>query len=220
MSKKSLIRLMFIMQCTQVHLGSMLTLTYPKHYPENGEIVKEDINVMAQKMRRRGWSYVWFLEFQVRGAPHVHYMLEPDTITPKMRADVGIQWTERIAMSKWYLEKCPDGDYLKEVIKMLKFNCHESTFELLREHDGAKKYAAKYAAKEKQKKVPKRYKNVGRFWGASQDIKPDGIEFDVTEEDVEQWLASNGHPALAWELVPRHIWGLGKMIIEEKAWAE
>lgn len=45
LSKKSLIRLMFTMQCTSVEFGSMLTLTYPKIYPESGEIVKADIKI-------------------------------------------------------------------------------------------------------------------------------------------------------------------------------
>lgn len=211
MTKRSLIKLMFTMQCTQVEFGSMLTLTYPKIFPNNGEIVKTDINTICQKMRRKGWSYVWFLEFQKRGAPHVHFLLSPDCITPQMRAEFGIYWTERIAMSEWYTGQCLTDDYLAEVIKMLKFNCNPETFQLLRGDDGAKRYATKYAAKEKQKKVPSTYKNVGRFWGASADVKPDGIEFDVTEDEVEMWLIENNHPACAWELVPRYIWGLGQL---------
>lgn len=207
MSKKSLIRLMFTMQCTDVEFGSMLTLTYPRAYPSDGNIVKRDVNLMCQRFRRKEWSYVWFLEFQARGAPHLHFLLSPDVITPKMRADVGIFWTERIAMSDWFTSQTEDEKYLAEVLKMLKFNCHENTFELLRLEDGAKRYAAKYAAKEKQKAVPEGYVSVGRFWGASRDVKPDGVEFDVTEGEVEEWLVKNRHPAEAYELVPRYIWG-------------
>lgn len=209
MTKKSLIRLMFTMQCTPVDLGSMLTLTYPKHYPKDGEIVKADINVMAQKMRRLDWSYVWFLEFQERGAPHVHFLLTPDAITPYMRVEFGLFWTERIAMAEWYKVQCPTQNYLVEVMKMAKFNCHRDTFQVLKLKDGAKRYATKYAAKEKQKTVPERYKNVGRFWGASRDVKPEGLEFDVSEEEIEQWLVEHNHPATAYDLVPRYIWGIG-----------
>jgi len=214
MSKKSLIRLMFTMQCTDVDFGSMLTLTYPAIYPLDGEIVKKDVNTVCQKMRRNDWSYVWFLEFQKRGAPHVHFLISPNCVTPRMRAEFGIYWTERIAMSEWYVKKCPEDKYLKEVVKMLKFNCHEDTFQVMRELEGGKKYATKYAAKEKQKTVPKNYLNVGRFWGMSNDVKPEGVPFDVTEEEVEEWLTDNNHPATAYELVPRYIWGIGSLTIK------
>lgn len=211
LSKRSLIRLMFTMQCTSATLGSMLTLTYPKVYPKSGKIVKKDINVVTQMVRRKGWSYVWFLEFQKRGAPHIHFLLSPGTVTPHMRAEFGLFWTARIVLSEWFLEECPEGKHASETMKIAKFNCHEKTFELLRLSDGAKRYATKYAAKEKQKKVPSRFVDVGRFWGASLDIAPEGQSFDVSEDDVEQWLVENNHPASAYELVPKHVWGVGEL---------
>lgn len=211
MSKQSLIRLMFTMQCTVVDFGSMFTLTYPMYYPNNGQVVKSDINLLAQKVRRLGWSYLWFLEFQKRGAPHIHFLLEPAAVTPRMRAEFGLFWTSRIAQAQWFWEKCPPESYITEVIKMAKFNCHHSTFQVLREKDGARNYATKYAAKEKQKKVPENYKSVGRFWGASRDVKPEGLPFDVTEQEVEAWLVEHNHPATAYELVPRYIWGVGTL---------
>lgn len=209
MTKKSLVRLMFMMQCTPANLGSMLTLTYPRIYPTDGEVVKRDINVVAQKIRRKEWSYVWFLEFQKRGAPHIHFLVEPDAVTPHMRVDFGLFWTARIAKSEWFWQRNQGDEYIKDVMKMARFNCHPGTFQVLREEGGAKKYATKYAAKEKQKKVPEKYKSVGRFWGASRDVKPKGVEFDVTEDEIEAWLVEQGHPAMAYELVPRHIWGIG-----------
>lgn len=212
LTKKSLLRLMFVMQCTHVELSSMLTLTYPCHYPKDGQIVKKDLNVILQKIRRLGWSYVWFLEFQDRDAPHIHVLLSSSAITPYTRANFGLFWTERIASSEWFREACPPDEYLREVLKMAKFNCNQKTMELLRKSDGAKRYATRYAAKERQKKVPKNYKNVGRFWGASADVRPEGLAFDVSEDDVEQWLLDNDHPAGAYELVPRYIWGLGTIM--------
>lgn len=211
MSKKSLIRLMFVMQCTSVELGTMLTLTYPKIFPKSGQTVKKDINVIAQKIRRLGWSYVWFLEFQERGAPHVHFLLSPDVVTPYMRADFGLFWTTRIATSDWWQRGCKEDDYVKEVLKMARVNCHDLTFLPMDKKDGAKRYATKYAAKEKQKQVPAMFESVGRFWGMSRDVSPEGIPFDVTEEEVEEWLVDHRHPATAYDLVPRYIWGLGKM---------
>lgn len=198
------------MQCTAVEFGTMLTLTYPKMYPKSGSLVKADINVMAQKIRRKGWSYVWFLEFQTRGAPHVHFLLSPSVITPQMRVEFGFSWAERIVTSPWFGEVCPPERHTSEAIKIIKVALHDLTFTLLRLEDGAKRYASKYAAKERQKKVPAAFMDVGRFWGSSQDVAPDGLEFDVTEDDVEQWLVDNDHPASAYELVPRYVWALGQ----------
>lgn len=208
MTKNSLLRLMFIMQCTKVEFKTMLTLTYPSKYPLDGRIVKSDINVMAQKMRRRSWSYLWFLEFQKRGAPHMHFLIAVDSISPRMRVDVGLFWTSRIANSDWFVSKCRPEEYTKEVLKMAQVNCHEKTMELIRLPDGATRYVTKYAAKEKQKAVPKMFRNVGRFWGASRDVHPSGIEFDVTEDEIEKWLVEKGHPASSYHLVPKFIWGV------------
>lgn len=215
-SRKSLLRLMFTMQCTSATFGSMLTLTYPKYYPDDGAIVKADINVVLQKIRRLGWSYVWFLEFQKRGAPHIHILLSPKVVTPTGRAIFGLFWTERIAVSKWFRDICPEDEYLSQVLKMARFNCHETTLQVLREEQGGRNYATKYAAKERQKKVPAKYRNVGRFWGMSKDVRPEGIEFDVTEEEIEQWLVENRHPASEYCLVPRYIWGLGSLSVRDQ----
>jgi hypothetical protein len=89
---------------------------------------------------------------------------------------------------------------------MAAFNTHPKFLELIRSENGARNYVAKYASKERQKKVPDEYRSVGRFWGASRQVKPDGVVCDITEDDVEQWLIDNNHPAGDWDLVPRYIW--------------
>lgn len=206
-SKKSLLRLMFLMQATQIQFASMLTLTYPKIFPNDGEIVKRDIAAIVQKIRREGYKYLWFLEFQKRGAPHFHVLLDNKVITPRMRVEFGLYWTTLIALSEWFCEACPDSEYDREVMKMAKVNTHATAWQFLRTRDGARNYVTKYASKERQKKVPKKYTNVGRFWGASRELRPPGIAFDITEEDVEKWLVENGHPASEYHLVPRYLWG-------------
>ncbi len=207
-SKKSLLRLMFLMHATHLKFRSMLTLTYPKQFPNNGAVVKSDIGAMIQKARRANYNYLWFLEFQKRGAPHIHVLFDAGIITPKMRVDFGLYWTTRIALSDWFLELCPPGAYTQEVIKMAKFNTHHSTWETIRDPNGARNYVAKYASKERQKKVPKKYQDVGRFWGSTRALRPPGVEFDVTEDEIEQWLVDHGHPAADYYLVPRYLWGV------------
>jgi len=207
-SKKSLLRLMFLMQATKVEFKSMFTLTYPRHFPRDGEVVKADVAAVVQKMRRSNFTYLWFLEFQKRGAPHIHIMLDADCITPAMRVDYGLYWTARVALSEWYKYYCPPDDYYKEVMKMAKFNTHARTWELIRDPHGARNYVTKYASKERQKKVPKAYQSVGRFWGSTRALRPEGLVFDITEDDIEQWLVDNGHPASEYHLVPRYLWGV------------
>jgi hypothetical protein len=207
-SKKSLLRLMFLMQATQLQFTSMITLTYPKIFPTDGRIVKRDVAAIVQKIRRKDYKYLWFLEFQKRGAPHVHILVDNKVITPRMRVDFGLYWTTQIALSDWFCKACPASMYDREVIKMAKVNTHPTVWQFLRTRDGARNYVTKYASKERQKTVPKQYFGVGRFWGSSRDLRPKGIQFDVTEDDIESWLVDNGHPAKDYHLVPRYLWGI------------
>lgn len=210
-SKKSLLRLMFLMQVTKLEFKSMLTLTYPKYFPMDGKIVKADVAAIVQKIRRAGWSYLWFLEFQKRGAPHIHLLLDVDVITPRMRVDYGLYWTARIALNDWFVGHCPAAAYDAEVMKMIKFNTDYRIWETIRDRDGARNYVAKYASKERQKTVPRKYQNVGRFWGSTRTLRPEGVVFDVTEEDIERFLVEQGHPATSFDLVPHYIWAYGNL---------
>lgn len=206
MTKQSLIRLMFVMQITRIRFKAMMTLTYPKYYPRQGDIVKSDINALLQKVRRSEMLYLWFLEFQERGAPHVHLLLDCESVSPRMRVDYGLFWTERIVLSDWFNELCPPQEYDLEVRKIASFNCHHTFLEYIKSEDGARNYVAKYASKEKQKTVPEAYESVGRFWGASRQVRPEGVVCDITEDEIEEWLVDNGHPAGDWTLVPKYIW--------------
>lgn len=208
-SKKSLLRLMFLMQSTQLEFASMLTLTYPRFYPLDGLIVKQDVAAIVQRLRRSKIEYLWFLEFQKRGAPHIHILTDQRAITPRMRVDYGLYWTARIALSDWFNKLCPADAYDEEVMKMAKFNTHFKVWQFIRSRDGARNYVTKYASKERQKQVPPRYHNIGRFWGSTRALRPPGITFDLTEEDIERYLVDQGHPAASYDLVPRYIWTYG-----------
>ena len=210
MSKRSLVRLMFVMNATDCNWTTMLTLTYPKHYPRDGATVKADLNAVLQKTRRENLKYIWFFEFQRRGAPHIHILLNPKLLTPRLRVSYGLYWTDRIAQSNWYMAACPPDEYEKEVLKMARVNCHPKTMMWLDNPEGAKRYVVKYASKEKQKEVPKAYRNVGRWWGTSRDVMPRGEIIDVTEEELEDYLAREGHPAARYDLVPKYLWGVGR----------
>lgn len=206
-SKRSLVRLMAVMHATEVTFRSMITLTYPAYYPLDGVAVKRDINVLLQRMRRLEMgSYVWFLEFQTRGAPHIHLLTELGELSPRIRVDWGLYWTQRIALSDWYTEKYQDHqEYRTEVVKMAKFNTRVEFWELLRDESKAKNYVSKYASKERQKIVPKKFASVGRFWGASRDVMPEPVELDHTEDEIRDYLEREGYVVAAWEVLPKMI---------------
>jgi len=87
-------------------------------------------------------SIFWFLEFQKRGAPHIHTF------------HTGyIHW--KTLARKW-AELFDSPQIEKTCSKIEKISSGRG---------GLISYARKYAAKESQKAVPDGYENVGRFWG-------------------------------------------------------
>jgi len=119
------------------------TLTYPDDYPTDGRIVKRHWHAFVERMRRIGWfgenSLVWFLEFQHRGAPHLHCFL-----TGYLSHEwVAQAWAEITGGNK---EAC-------------------SQVKALEHADRAGCYAKKYAIKNEQKQIPDGFINTGRWWG-------------------------------------------------------
>jgi hypothetical protein len=154
-TRKSRQRLAFVASNTEVEFLSLLTLTYPAQYPSDGRLVKNHLNRVLGYLRRRHYEfdYLWFLEFQKRGAPHIHLLLST--------------WTDTIEQlwisSTWY-KIVASGDK--------RHLAAGTNHENVRKTDGGKRYVVKYAMKMRQKIVPKAYRNVGRFWGHSQFVKP------------------------------------------------
>lgn len=151
-SKESRQRLMFVAANTPVEFTTMLTLTYP-NIEQDGKLVKKHLNHLLSLLRYHHptLSYLWFLEWQRRGAPHFHILV--NVFVPK-------DWLSET----WYrIVGSGNPDHLKAGTKA----------EALRKKDGGKRYAVKYATKMYQKEVPEGYRNVGRMWGCSRDVKPD-----------------------------------------------
>lgn len=161
LSRKSLQRLVFTVQNTDIEFMGMITLTYPAVYPENGREAKRHLNRFLSWLRSVDCgAYVWFLEFQKRGAPHFHILTERDMSDRK--GDISARWYAAVGSN--------DEKHLRAGTRA----------EAIRETDGARRYAAKYGAKRDQKTVPARFSDVGRFWGCSRAVKPVmRQEFDV-----------------------------------------
>lgn len=121
----------------------MVTLTYPDEFPLDGRQVKAHFRAFIERLRRTNWfeehSLVWFLEFQARGAPHLHLL--------------STGWISKNFVSKHWAAVTHGNPA----------SC--SRVESLRSPEAAGAYARKYARKEEQKVAPQAFENVGRFWG-------------------------------------------------------
>jgi hypothetical protein len=184
-------RLAFVASNTDVDLRVMITLTYPREFPCDGLVVKRDFDVFRQAAWRR-WdrpSYLWFLEFQKRGAPHIHILL----------SQVPVDESTRLWLSQRWYEICGTGDerHLRAGTRL----------ERLRIPEGARHYVVKEMAKMYQKQVPEGFRNVGRFWGCSRDVPPLArASYPMSEYELVQALRLAGWPWLrgdeiAWKVL-------------------
>jgi len=160
-SAKSRARLAFVASNTEVEFRTMITLTYPGDFPSDGRKVKSDLNKFLQWVTKDQGrcSVLWFLEFQQRGAPHVHCLY---SFGIPRNADERRGLRFRVSAAWYRIVGSGDVRHLQAGTRT----------ERIRKRDGARHYAVKYAAKMHQKEVPASYRNVGRFWGCSRDVPP------------------------------------------------
>ncbi len=158
LSDDSLRRLAFVANNANIEFRSMITLTYPNEFPTNGEICKAHLQALLRSLKRRlgeDLTYIWFLEFQRRGAPHFHILLQC-ALSNDPQSDY--DWLS----NRWY-KIVKSGDDLH----LLAGTRWENT----RQTEGLRHYVVKYAAKTYQKEVPEGFWKVGRFWGTSRNIE-------------------------------------------------
>lgn len=161
LSEASARRLVFTAR-NVVGFRNMLTLTYPAEFPTDGKLVKKHWSVMRKWLIRRNISGLWWLEFQERGAPHLHVY-----ITGKVNKDeVRAHWYKVVGSG--------DERHAKAGTRI----------EAIRKPHAVAAYAAKYAGKQSQKDVPNGFANVGRLWGLFGGLKlrADRIESGPLEQ--------------------------------------
>lgn len=181
LTRDSLRNMAFVAHNTPVQFDVMVTLTYPNEYPSDGKEVKRHLKWFIVWMGRSGGvaSYFWFMEFQRRGAPHFHIFTSGGELL-KMKTAVSEHWYKIVDSG--------DTKHLKAGTRV----------EKLRRADAAGRYAAKYAGKPHQKKVPQGYQDVGRWWGHSRDVKPIPLEIKEIDswDDLEQLTRGWSHHGL------------------------
>lgn len=202
LSADSLGRLAFIAFNTAVNFRSMMTLTYPGEFTNDGRQVKQDLNALLVWYRRNfpGGLYLWWLEFQKRGAPHLHLLSNED-----LESHGKLSTITRSNGETW-LTHWATWQTLEQVWR--RFGGGMTAWEVINDAEGGKKYAAKYATKAYQKAVPPAYRNVGRFWGHSRDgVKPEpGGFYQCNEAQLREALKRG-----CWE----HLPGDGEVLYRE-----
>lgn len=132
-------------------LRVMLTLTFPACFPTDGNKVKTLWSKMRLWLTRRKTrdgrplGGVWFLEFQERGAPHIHVLLNGRV----NKTACSEKWAQIVGSD--------DPKHLLAGTRVERIRKPETM--------------AAYAAKRIGKRVPDGYEHVGQFWSTFGGVK-------------------------------------------------
>jgi hypothetical protein len=199
-SRDSLRRLAFVANNADCNFRSMMTLTYPSEFPMNGKEVKRHLDVFLKRLRRHcpGVLYLWFLEFQLRGAPHFHVLLNIGLPENPRDRQLEYKWLSRT----WYKIVGSQDEYHRLAGTRL---------EGLRSADGGRHYAVKYAGKTYQKIIPEGFRDVGRFWGHSRalTVTPHIIKIS-TENEIRQSLSEWPYFGNIEQFMPRVLYNAAR----------
>lgn len=210
LSRSSLSKLAFLVSITSRKFKSLLTLTYGIQYPLGGKQTREDRNRFLTSFKREFglMSYIWFLEFQERKAPHLHIFLSLPAPTLTERRAAAICWTDAQQLENVTYSRLKDRKLFHVKQSVFKFHKNKpEVWEGIKHKEGAKRYALKYALKAHQKEVPPCYGDVGRFWGCSRDLSNEkGLTIDVTEKELQTLFYEIGHRSEGWEIIPKHLY--------------
>jgi hypothetical protein len=208
-SESSRKKLAFYASNAAISWKSMITLTYARNYPACGMVCKRNLNSFLTYARKLlpGVRYLWFLEFQKRGAPHFHILLS-ENYDKEISVNLAESW---INLSTREDDK-EDARYMKFIIwfnsdKRKVPGCDGCQFwQSAKSSGGLSHYAVKYATKLDQKTVGKNYVSVGRFWGCSRKL----IEYvEVLEfgEFAKQPNVGDVFPNKPLKGIPKYIFG-------------
>lgn len=193
-SRRSRQRLIHVAYNTSVEFHTMVTVTYPARWPGDGRVVKKHLRALLAYFRRH-WAepeYLWFLEFQRRGAPHIHIILDAKCSRDDYDA-VALAWYRIVA----------SGDE--------RHRRAGTRVERLRHTDA--RYAVKYAAKMRQKRVPANFANVGRLWGHSSGVAPRKLsEIELDEKTLRIALEEWGRMPPEGSTVYKRLYGAAEYI--------
>lgn len=208
-SKKSRERLATVAKETDVEFLSFITLTYGVNFPHSGKVAKNDLHRFLGKMKTEFgcFEYLWFFEFQRRGAPHFHIMVtlpEPDQFE---RQRFALIWADEVqGLEDWHYSRLKDRMRFFDLSNVVEFHLRKNQWEAIREQNGAANYATKYALKMHQKVPPPWFYHTGRFWGCSRKVADfEGTTIKATEDTVRRLVAQVCPRVKDADIIPRYI---------------
>lgn len=206
MTRQSVDRLMFVLRETDMSLESMIVLTFGSMYPKSGQSAKASVNRWLSWLRYHAPEvrYLWVMEFQKRGAPHFHILLNYGVVEDERDLYAG-RWSSA-ALSGIVGKE--DDRYQELWMKIFRVHKHHRQWQNKKEKDGIVRYMSSYLAKSYQKKIPKDYQDVGRWWSATRgvaDIEP-ASTYEIGEEGVRDYLGAIDSPLVSWEFLPKYVW--------------
>jgi hypothetical protein len=172
-SQRSANRLSFVARNSGHVIKSQFCCTFHNAFPSDGLEVKRIFNNFLTRVRRSfpGVSYLWCMEFQTRKAPHFHFFSDLPA-TAENHQTITDDWLECVGL---------ENDEKARWFHMRKENFF--TWSML-----SGSYLIKdYISKSIQKKVPENFKNCGRFWGCSRNMKPEFTLIDPGGHDAIEY---------------------------------
>lgn len=214
LTKKARDYLAFVANATPIRFGSMMVCTYGANYPRDGRVVKKHLNSMLGWVRRKlGGEYLWFLEFQERGAPHVHILLEFAEVGKDVRYEFAEKWSSVVCGDCFYpYSERETGKRGTVRTDMVRVHRHYKQWGRTRKDDGLVGYVTKYATKTHQKIVPSDFSNVGRFYGWSRPVRDKIVPGDtiaISNNEMRWALKEIDHKVARFHIVPKYIFGVG-----------
>lgn len=175
-SRRSLQRLVFVLNNCDVPMCSMLTITMRDQvaFRNSVEFHRKTIRLACQRLRDTGVNqYCWVREFQTGGRVHWHIF----TDLKISRSNNGVDVKLSKAWSRWMIQRyqksgwCNDESALKMIADSYDGFVGCCRFERLRTKTGGGRYAGKEGAKRFQKLAPPRWRNGGAWWRCSYNVK-------------------------------------------------
>lgn len=210
LSSKSRMRLALVAIETRTEFETLITLSYPQVWPQSGKEVKLDIKKFLRQMEKEFemFRYLWFLEFQKRGAPHVHIFTDLPEPTYQQREQMAWVWAfDCLHLSSYAYTQLSPRRETSLVESCVLVHRHPAAWQKIRDDNGARRYVLKYATKTHQKAVPEAFRNVGRFWGTDHltgKVEPQ-VSVPMSELLLREILREHRPDIAAWEVLPEVI---------------